>query len=189
MDTTTENDVVQYRNDFLTKMEELDKKSISYNGEVPELENNELPLIRVVHHESTFNANCDQSYFLGDDSTNAIRQKSLGAGIMVSDFVDEINGFVRDEVQETRLLLETQKEGYFNNDHLLEQVECTINIFEQVHPQAKWLFLFDNAPSHRKLAEDALNVDRMNVHPGDKQPIMRNTKWNGQDQQLTLLTQ
>ena len=89
-----------------------------------------------------------------------------------------------DEVQEARLLLETQKEGYFNNDHLLGQVECTINIFERVHPQAKGLFLFDNAPSHRKLAEDALNVNRINVHPGGKQPVMRNTKWNGQVQPL-----
>ena len=58
-----------------------------------------------------------------------------------------------DEVQEARLLLETQKEGYFNNDHLLEQVECTINIFERVHPQAKGLFLFDNAPSLRIILE------------------------------------
>ena len=84
-------------------------------------------------------------HIFGNDSTNVIRQKSLGAAIMVSDFVDDINGFVRDEVQEARLSLETQKEGYFNNDHLLEQVEYTINIFEWVHPQAKGLFLFDNA--------------------------------------------
>ena len=90
---------------------------------------------------------------MGDDTTNVIRQKSLGAAIMVSDFADEINGFVRDEVQEARLLLETQKEGYFNYDYLLEQVECTINIIERVHPQAKGLFLFDNAPSHRIILE------------------------------------
>ena len=62
-------DVVQYRNDSLAIMKELDKKSIKYDGLRPELEG-ELPLIRVVHDESTFHANCDQSYFWGDESTN-----------------------------------------------------------------------------------------------------------------------
>lgn len=178
-------DVVQYRNDFLATMQELDKKSITYDGVIPELEG-ELPLIRVVHDESTFHANCDQSYFWGDESTNVLRQKSLGAAIMVSDFIDEVNGFLRDKDGEARLLLETQKDGYFNNEHLLEQVEETINIFERVHPQARGLFLFDNAPSHKKLADDALNVDRMNVHPGGMQPAMRNTTWNGEIQTLVF---
>ena len=177
-------DVVAYRNSFLAQMEELDKKSISYDGKTPELEEGELPLIRVVHDESTFHANCDQSYFWGDDSTNVLRQKSLGAAIMVSDFIDEVSGYVRDEVEEARLQLETQKEGYFNNEHLLEQVERTIDIFERVHPDARGLFLFDNAPSHKKLADDALNVERMNVHPGGMQPAMRDTIWDGQVQRL-----
>ena len=178
-------DVVQYRNDFLATMKELDKKSITYDGVRPELEG-ELPLIRVVHDESTFHANCDQSYFWGDESMNVLRQKSLGASIMVSDFIDEVNGFVRDKDGEARLQLEIQKDGYFNNDHLLGQVEKTINIFERVHPQARGLFLFDNAPSHKKLADDALNADRMNVHPGGMQPVMRDTAWNGELQTLVF---
>ena len=37
-----------------------------------------------------FHANCDQSYFWGDENTNIIRQKSLVAGIMVSDEVQSI---------------------------------------------------------------------------------------------------
>ena len=35
-----------------------------------------------------------------------------------------------DTSEEARVFLETQKEGYFNNDHLLKQVDHTIDIFE-----------------------------------------------------------
>ena len=176
-------DVVAYRNTFLANMDTLDKRSIMFDGNIPELRGAQ-PLIRVVHDESTFHANCDQSYFWGDENTNVIRQKSLGAGIMVSDFVDEVSGFVRTETEEARLLLETSKDGYFNNDHLLDQVDHTISIFEKIHPDAQGLFLFDNAPSYKKLADDSLNVERMNVNPGGMQPAMRSTTWNGHVQTM-----
>ena len=179
-------DVVADRMEFLEKMEELDKKSISFNDQIPELPNGEKPLIRVAHDESTFHANCDQTYFWGDENTNVLRQKSLGAGIMVSDFVNEVGGFVRTQTEEARLLLETSKEGYFNNERLLEQVEQTITIFEEIHPHAQALFLFDNAPSHKKMSEDSLNIERMNFNPGGMQPIMRDTVWNGQIQRMVL---
>ena len=75
-------------------------------------------------------------------------------------------------------------ESYFTNEHLLKQVEKTVDIFERIHPDATALFLFDNAPSHRKVAEDALNADKMNIGPGGKQPIMRDTVWGGAVQKL-----
>ena len=102
-----------------------------------------------------------QSFFWGEEHTNVLRQKSLGASIMVSDFIDEVGGFVRDSEDQARLFLETHREGYFTNDHLLRQVARTVDIFERVHQAATALFLFYNAPSHRKVADDALNADRM----------------------------
>lgn len=42
----------------------------------------------------------------------------------------------------------------------------------------------DNALSHRKMASDALNADRMNVGPGGKQPAMRDTIWGGKIQKM-----
>ena len=177
-------DVVCYRNAFLASMEMFDKRSITFDGNLPDLVNGEKPLIRVVHDESTFHSNCDQTYFWGDENTNVLRQKSLGAGIMVSDFVDEVSGFLRTESEEARVQLETSKDGYFNNDHLLDQVDHTITIFEKKHPNAQGLFLFDNAPSHKKLSDDALNADKMNVNPGGMQPAMRSTIWNGRIQKM-----
>ena len=90
-------DVVAYRNEFLKEMDNLDKTSLTCYDNVPRLTAGERPLIRVVHDECTFYANSDQSFFWGDDFTNVLRQKSLGASIMVSDFIDEVSGFVRDE--------------------------------------------------------------------------------------------
>ena len=62
-----------------------------------------------------------------------------------------------------RVLLETSREGYFTNENLLQQVEKTADIFERVQPNATGIFMFDNAPSHCKMANDALNVNKMNV--------------------------
>lgn len=103
---------------------------------------------------------------------------------MVSDFIDEVSGYICDEQDQARLMLETQRDGYFTNDLLLHQVERSVDIFERVHPQAQALFLFDNAPSHRKLAEDTPNADKMNVGRGGKQPKMRDTQWAGGIQKL-----
>ena len=123
-------------------MNDLDKMSLTCFGNVPELAPGEKPLIRVTHDECTYYANCDQSYFWADDHTNVLRQKSLGASIMVSDFIDEVIGFLRDESDEARVLLETSRDGYFTNDNLLQRVEKAVDIFERVHPDARGIFIF-----------------------------------------------
>ena len=87
-------DVVQYRGKFLATLKELDKVTIVPNNTNPVCPNGVKPLIRVVHEESTFYANCEQSYLWGDCQTNVLKQKSLGQSIMVSDFIDELNGYL-----------------------------------------------------------------------------------------------
>ena len=117
------------------------------------------------------------SHTFGQTITHVLRQKSLAMSIMVSDFVNEVIGFLRDDRGEARILLETSREGYFTNEHLLKQVGNTVDIVERVHPEANSIFIFDNAPSHTKMADDALNADRMNVGPGEKQLVMKDTIW------------
>ena len=84
------------------------------------------------------------------------------------DFIDEVGGCVCDDAH---VFLETNKDVYFTNDHLLKQVEKIINTFERIHPQAQGIFLLDNAPSHHKVADDALIADKINAGPGGKQLI------------------
>ena len=99
---------------------------------------------------------------------------------MVSDFIDEVDGFLQYDGTEARLYLEHQT---VNNEMFITQVHKALDIFEALYPG---LFVFDNAPSHYKKADDSLHPDRMNISDGGKQPRMRDTLWNGQVQQMTL---
>ena len=83
-------------------------------------------------------------------------------------------------------MIEVHKDGYFNNEGLMKQVERAVDIFEAKYLHANGLFLFDNAPSHKKIADNQLNVEKMNVHSGEKQPVMRDTVWNGNVQRMVL---
>lgn len=65
---------------------------------------------------------------------------------MVSDFIVEGHGYLRDEQQEARLLLETQRDGYFESTKFLAQVDIAIDIFERQYPNHVCIFIFDNAP-------------------------------------------
>ena len=105
---------------------------------------------------------------------------------MVSDFIDEVHGYLRCDEEEARLYMEHQSEGYFTNDLFLDQVRQAMSIFERKYPGVIGMFIFDNAPSHVKKPDDSLNVDRMNVSDGGKQPFMRDTTWNGQVQRMVL---
>jgi hypothetical protein len=54
------------------------------------------------------------------------------------------------------------RDGWFMADHLLAQVDCVIDIFEGLtNGYAQGLFLFNNAPSHQKHADDALSTHLM----------------------------
>ncbi len=177
-------DVVAHRKQFVSQLADLESKTMSPSQ--PHPVTTERPIIRVYHDESTFNANAMQSSFWADEEVQVLRQKSLGAAIMVSDFIEDIGGYLRHEGEEARVCIEPSRDGYFNSDGFLTQVEKAVSIFEKKYPDAQGLFLFDNAPSHCKYAPDALNATHMNVNPGGKQPKLCDTTWNGQIQHLCL---
>ena len=121
-------------------MLEVDRKCI-YLNHVPELHENERPLIIVHHDESTFYANADQTYHWADEKVNVMQQKSLGQAIIVSDFIEEATGdYLKHNSSEARLILETQSDGYFNRDKFLHQVDRAITIFENKFPHVQGLF-------------------------------------------------
>ena len=65
-------------------------------------------------------------------------------------------------------------------------MKCGITIFERKFPGITGIFLFDNAPSHKKFDDNALNASNMNVYPGGKQPALRDVLWEGSVQKMTL---
>ena len=90
-------------------------------------------------------------------------------------------------LREARLLFHAGKnrDGYFTSEELLAQVDRAIDIFEsKTKGFATGLFIFDNAPSHRKRAADALSARKMVKGPKlDEGPRMRHgTMPNGETQ-------
>jgi len=107
---------------------------------------------------------------------------------MVSDFVDEHNGFLAltDEEYEqakqtnpsvkkyARPFLEygESREGYWTRDKFIGQIERAVEIAEIKYPKTQgWrhVWVFDHSSCHAAMADDALDASKMDVNPGGKQ--------------------
>ncbi|PPQ76681.1 hypothetical protein CVT25_015912, partial [Psilocybe cyanescens] len=87
---------------------------------------------------------------------------------MVSAFMTSEWGLLRDKTDKAHLFFQAGKaqDGYFNNDNLIIEVDKAIDIFEgKTNGFATGLFLFDNAPSHQKRAQNALSARKMPKGP------------------------
>ena len=51
--------------------------------------------VLIFHDESTFQANDEENWMWGEHGQCVLKPKSRGSGIMVSDFIDEHNGYLR----------------------------------------------------------------------------------------------
>ena len=59
-----------------------------------------------------------------------------------------------------------KRDGYFDNDDLVAQVEISMDIIEEkTHGFKRALFLFDNTTSHQKRAPDAPTARKMVLNP------------------------
>ena len=52
-------------------------------------------LVLIYHDESIFNTNEGQSWMWATDDTPILQPKTKGSGIMISDYIDQQNGFLR----------------------------------------------------------------------------------------------
>ena len=209
-------DVVESRKEFLRKMVKIGflhftnaptedaMKAIPQDVDPPTLEKRSKTVV-FFHDESTFQANDDQSLQWGQKDEKIMKPKSKGAGIMVSDFIDEHNGFLVLTEEEylrakqssstikryARAYLEygEHREGYWNRDQMMKQMERAVEIAEVKYPKPdgwRHVWIFDHSSCHNAMADDALDVTKMNVNPGGAQRKMRDTVWQGQVQKMTF---
>ena len=111
---------------------------------------------------------------------------------MVSGFIDEHNGYLaltqeeynRVKVsnsstqQQARDFLEYKEaqERYWSSENFMVQIEMAVRIAEVKYPKEKgWPHVWIS--DHSAMAEDSLDVKKMNVNPGGKQPIMHDGWW------------
>ena len=207
-------DVVEYRKNFWRRMVTLGflcrgnaptstaAESLPKDLEEPSPQLTAKTVI-FFHDETTFQANDDQTRQWGAKGTQVVMQKSKGRGIMVSDFVSE-DGFLclsDDEIKsisdpnlkryEAREQIEygENADGYWTNDRFMNQMEVAVKLAEIKYPKDKGFrhcWVFDHSSCHSARSDDALDVSRMNVKPGGKQPKMRDTIWNGRVQKMNF---
>ena len=70
----------------------------------------------------------------------------------------------------------------------MKQVQIAVEIAEAKYPKEqgyRLFWIFDQSSCHTAYAEDALNANKMNAHPGGQQPLMHDTMWKGMLQSLT----
>ncbi|KAG8915216.1 hypothetical protein FRC01_003742 [Tulasnella sp. 417] len=168
-------DVVRYRQDvFLKEWFRPQERMVVRDDEgkvVKTPPNPLLLLIPITHDESTFYAHDQRKKRWVHKSEGAVPvRKGEGTSLMVSDFCspDLPGGWLRskDGTREARVIFKAGKnrDGYFDNDNVLESTRNAIDIFETHHPPesgVKALFLFDNAKTHSKRADDALSARKM----------------------------
>ena len=202
-------DVVEYCKLYLRKLEILQLSHLPPptcdNGATEEAIGNvdaEKRLVLMYHDESSFHANEGQTWQWAEEDKLALRPKSQGRGLMVSDFIDEHSGFLRLTSQEHELTKVSQPslpasariifkfgaqgDGYWNSEHFVSQVETAIKIAEFKYPPSDntIVFLFDQSSGHTAYADDALHAHKMNVSDGGKQPFQRDTVWDGRPQKM-----
>lgn len=159
-------------------------------------------LVLIFHDECIFSTNEGQLWAWAAEDDSVIQPKTKGTGIMISDYVDQHNGFLclTDSEAEhakssqptfpttARATLEygADKGGYWNSEKFLKNVKDAIKIAKFKYPEDKHtvVFVFDSSSCHRAYAPDALNSKTMNVKPGGAQPALRDTIWAGRVQKL-----
>lgn len=211
-------DVVEYRNKFLRKMVGLGfldesnaptdeaKQALPKDIEPPRPELKEKTVV-LFHDETTFQANDDQPTLWAEKGTSIMRPKSKGSGIMLSDFIEERNGYLcltDEEYERAKAVDKTAKkyarrfleygesrEGYWTSDKFMDQIKEAVKLVDFKYPKSEgWriVWVFDHSSCHAAMADDSLDVAHMNVKPGGKQRIMRDGWWGGKPQKMNFAT-
>ena len=207
-------DVVEYRKTFLRRMVALGflnrdnaptdeaREALPADLETPPPGVLEKTMV-LFYDESTFQANEDQSTVWVMPGTSVMHPKSKGSGIMVLDFIEEKEGYLHltDEEYESAkkkdpairkyarqfLGYGETKEGYWTSEKFMKEIKEAEMIAAAKYPRDEgWrlVWIFDHSSCHAAMPEDALDVHKMNVNPGEKQRVMRDGWWAGKPQKM-----
>ena len=147
-------------------------------------------LVEIVHDECAFNANDDRRVRWTNEVLGVVlKPKGRGKGLMISGFVTEIEGILRDEDGKPCVeIIEYGKagKGYWTNATMAAHLRRAIRAAEYRFPFARLVWRFDNSSNHLAYGEDALVANRMQVRPGGSQPVMHDTIWKGKVQKMVV---
>lgn len=160
----------------------------------PVLRPGEKEHVLVMQDESIFHTNESRRRAWLAQDQQQIRSKGNGRAIHVSDFITETIGRLRlsnEQIADQLNLPEDQRlpafearkvtypgkgfDAWWDLPQLIEQIKTTIKVFDYTHPGCTAIFTFDRSSAHEGFAENALNVNNMNINPGGKQRKMHDT--------------
>ena len=203
-------DVIAYRNQFLQKIKVLEDThkplptaSDGYHPYRIGIDSAEKELVLIFHDESCFHSNVGNTSGWHEKGKMPLLPKDQGKGLMLSDYIDGHNGFLRLSEAEKHcaddtippiareiLIFGENNEGYFTSDRFMLQVAKAARISSFKYPPERYdvTFVFDQAKIHIVYDDDALVASKMNVHPGGKAPKMRTSPliFNGRPQSMVL---
>lgn len=163
-------DVVESRVQFLEDMADLESRMRFYSGddmstEIPPVLEGKKEAVLVTHDESTFYCNEGRRYFWLENGKKKLLPKSKGSSIMILGFCCHCHGFVSlpDGSKSYQLFIAgTSREGWFTNQHLVDQFHGCIDAIRHYHPDCELTIAFDNSMTHRARAPDGLDAKRLN---------------------------
>jgi hypothetical protein len=149
---------------------------------LPVLLPNGRQLVLITHDESTFYCNEGKKLFWMENGKKKLLPKSKGTSIMISGFICPCHGFMSAEIDGTTLKsflmfqAGTQREGWFTNRDLVNQIKYCVPLFNHLHPNCDILLAFDNSTTHRAKAPDGVDATCINLGDGGKNctALMRN---------------
>ncbi|KAH7922696.1 hypothetical protein BV22DRAFT_1016841 [Leucogyrophana mollusca] len=122
------------------------------------------------HDESTFYANDRRKLRWVHIAEGAVPQpKGEGASIMVAHFISADYGWLQspDGKETARILFKAGKnrDGYYTSEEILKHTKQAMDILDKYYPDDEHVFVFDNATTHVKRADDALSARKMPKAP------------------------
>ena len=168
-----------------------------------EADDDKKELVAIYHDESIYNSNEGKTWMWGEEERLALLPKTKGSGLMVSDFIDEHDGFLRlsqEQYEEAkrvnpniskqaRVVFEygAERGGYWTGDRFMEQIKTACDITEvKFTPSTHTLlFILDQSSCHRKYDEKALVAWNILLKDGGPRHV-RDTVWAGKPQSMVL---
>ena len=159
-----------WQNVYLPFMLECEKRARQWDGDGNEVIHGTLGLhwhLTIWFHDECIFYAHDRwiTRWVHSSETAKPYAKGKGQSLMVADFVSADYGFLSSAEGGESACIEIKpgknRDGYFSNDDLLVQVQDAINLVCKLYPDDDHVFIFDNACTHSKQAEDALSAQHM----------------------------
>lgn len=148
---------------------------------MPDLPLGQREMVWVYHDESTFYSN-DMNRLIWQDDKKDLLPKTNGLSLMVSGFMCPCHGLMRTENGEAAYTVfkpGVNRDGWWNNQDLVDQFKSVINIFEKVHPGKVAVFCCDNIVASRLNLNDGSKASK--VH------FMRPTNWGPNNENYQIM--